>query len=54
MCLIFVSDDKTHDAAAVQEFFKLANEHLKEASALNIEIEIQLTDGCVWFGLFWV
>ena len=24
----------------------MANEHLKEARALNIEIEIQLTDGC--------
>ncbi|WAR17869.1 hypothetical protein MAR_032463 [Mya arenaria] len=26
--LIFVSDDKVHDAAAVQEFVKLANQHL--------------------------
>ena len=44
--LIFVSDDKTHDAAAVQEFVELANGHLKEARGLNIEKEIHLTDGC--------
>ena len=44
--LIFVSDDKTHDAAAVHKFVMLANEHLIEVRGLNIEREIQLTDGC--------
>ncbi|WAR11448.1 LOW QUALITY PROTEIN: hypothetical protein MAR_025628, partial [Mya arenaria] len=46
--LIFVSDDKTHDAHAVHKFVTLANEHLgtRLASENGIERQIQFTDGC--------
>lgn len=44
--LIFVSEDNTHDEAAVHKFVKLATEHLVQVRGLTIEKEIQLTDGC--------
>ena len=44
--LIFISEDLTHDAAAVQEFVKIANNHLIKVRGLKIEKEIQMTDGC--------
>lgn len=43
--LIFISYDKTHDAAAVHTFVEVANEHLRKRGAA-IEKEIQMTDGC--------
>ena len=43
---IFLSEDLTHDAAAVHEFVKIANNHLIEVRGLKIEKEIQMTDSC--------
>jgi hypothetical protein len=43
---MFVSEDNTHDAAAVNKFVKLATEHLTKVRGLTIEAQIQLTDGC--------
>lgn len=44
--LIFVTDDMTHDANAVNEFVKLTNQHLKDKRGLQIHHQVQLTDGC--------
>jgi hypothetical protein len=42
--LVFISPDIRHDASAVQRFFQLANDHLRQPIAISHEV--QFTDGC--------
>lgn len=44
--LIFVSNDKIHDAHAGNSFVKLANKHLVEKRGLVVKKQVQMTDGC--------
>ncbi|XP_033730626.1 uncharacterized protein LOC117320042 [Pecten maximus] len=44
--LIFITDDKQHDAHAVMAFTKLANQHLQATRGLHIEKQLHMTDGC--------
>ncbi|PJE77756.1 hypothetical protein CI610_03318 [invertebrate metagenome] len=44
--LIFISENKQHDAHAVMKFVKIANKHLTEQQGLVINKEIQMSDGC--------
>lgn len=44
--LIFITDDKQHDAHAVMAFTKLANQHLQATRGLDIKKQLHMTDGC--------
>ncbi|CAC5385885.1 unnamed protein product [Mytilus coruscus] len=44
--MLFISDDLTHDAHAVHKFVSMANEHLQQKRMINIQHEIQFSDGC--------
>ena len=45
--IIFVSDDKTHDPAAVMKFIEVTNTNLQQKRGLSIHRQIQMRDGCV-------
>lgn len=44
--VLCISDDLTHDRHAVHHFVKVTNDHLQGKRLLNIEKEVQFSDGC--------
>jgi len=44
--IVFISNDRTHDAHAVHHFVETANKHLIEVRQLEISHQVQFTDGC--------
>lgn len=44
--VVFISDDLDHDPAAVEQFSKCPNAHLRNTRGLNYNHEVQFSDGC--------
>jgi len=44
--VLFISDDLTHDALAVHKFVSMTNTHLKDKRMIDIQHEVQYSDGC--------
>lgn len=44
--IVFITDEKKHDHHAVLCFLDIANQHLQSTRNLDIQYQVQFTDGC--------